>query len=114
MATRADAWRARQKQMAERSPTIRIDRCTIEPLQGDKGQEADKGYLVVIEGFRLHQAISPPRITVGKLVVESVTFRADGKQIRGVLRARPDDDRVRVDYGFAHAESRALRTGDAG
>jgi len=98
MQRRAQEWLARQKQMAARRPRIRLDGCTLEALpQG-------KGYAVVIDGFNLHQAISPPLITVGGVQLELAKFRRDGKQIRGVLRKKPDGEHVEVEYGFARAE----------
>jgi len=106
MTKRSDAWYERQKRAAERRAVMRIDRCTIEPVKGEKAQEGQERYLVTIDGFHLHPAISPPRVTVGEEVVEELSFGKDGRQIRGVLRRRPDGERVRVDYGFAHAETR--------
>jgi len=75
---------------------------------------------VTIDGFHLpvparfrridragvHPAVSPPHVIVGKQEVEALTFGKDGRQIRGVLPRRPEDDRVVVDHGFAHAEAR--------
>jgi hypothetical protein len=103
MLRRAQAWVERQKQMASRRPRIRLDSCTLEPLP--KGT----GYAVVIDGFNLYQAISPPLVTVGGERVEPVNFRRDGKQIRGLLRKKPDGEHVQVNYGFARAELHGVR-----
>ncbi|HJQ33113.1 MAG TPA: hypothetical protein VJ866_13075 [Pyrinomonadaceae bacterium] len=97
MLTRAKNWLDAQKRLAERKHVIRLDSCAVEPL-GEK-----RGYNAVIEGFNLHPAISPPRVTVGGVLLEEMQFQADGRRIRGVLRQKPRSGRVMVDYGFARA-----------
>jgi hypothetical protein len=101
MLKREQAWRERQKRIAARSPQVRIDRCTIRAL------DRAEGYEVIIDGFNLHQAISPPRVTVGGVPADSLGFARDGKQLRVRLKRKPAGDRVEVDYGFARAEGRA-------
>lgn len=101
MLKREQAWRERQKRIAARRPQVRIDRCTIQAL--DRGE----GYAAIIEGFNLRQAISPPRVTVGGVPADSLSYARDGKQLRVLLKQKPDGDRVEVDYGFARAEGRA-------
>ena len=98
MLTRAKNWHERQKRLVERKLMIRLDSCTVEPL-GEK-----RGYNAVIEGFNLHPAISPPRVTVGGVLLEDMQFEAKGRRIRGVLRKKPRSERVVVDYRFAQAK----------
>ena len=98
MQTRERKWRERQARIAARKPQVRIDRCTVRKLEGDRGYEA------TIEGFNLRQAISPPQVIVGGVPAEALTFEPDGKQLRVRLKREPGDDRVVVDYGFARAE----------
>jgi hypothetical protein len=99
VAVGAQAWKERRKQIAARAPTVRLDRCRVKPL-------AKKGsFEAVIEGHNLHQAISPPRVTVGGATLENLTFQDDGTAIRGTLSIRPRGRVVVVDYGFARAEA---------
>ncbi len=97
MPTRRE-WLARQKQAQERKPLLRIDRVHITSL----GPE--KGYEVVIEGFNLRPSISPPSVRVGQVLAENLIFEKEGRVIRGLLREKPRDSSVVVDYGFAGAE----------
>jgi hypothetical protein len=95
----AEAWKERREKIAARAPVVRLDRCSVKPL-------AKRGsYEAVIEGHNLHQAISPPKITVGGATLEKIRFQDDGTAIRGVLSKRPRGRVVVVDYGFARAEA---------
>ena len=86
--------------MAGRAPRVRIDRCQV--IEGEKGY-----YDVVIEGFGLRPAITPPRIVVGGVPLEGVRFEEGGRRATGVLREQPRDYQVTVDLGYARAEGEA-------
>jgi hypothetical protein len=101
VAVGAEAWKEMQKKIAARAPIVRLDRCYVKPVSNKK-----KGlYEAIIEGYNLHQAISPPRVTVGGVMLENIGFQDDGTAIRGTLSKRPRDRTVVVDYGFARAEA---------
>lgn len=93
-----ESWRERHRRAASRKPWIRLDRAQVNPLA------EGRGYEVVIEGFNLHPVISPPRVTVGGVLVERLKFQKDGRAVRGVLPRKPPSHLVVVDYGFARAE----------
>jgi hypothetical protein len=61
-------------------------------------------YDVVIEGFGLTPAVSPPWVAVGGLRLEHASFARDGRRITGTLRDRPANHAVIVDLVFARAE----------
>ncbi len=92
----ARKWHERLKLLASCQPQVRIDRAAVTQVQ--KGQ-----YDVVIEGFGLRPAITPPAITVGGAPVEQLKFESGGCRVTGVLRTRPVDDRIIVDLGYARA-----------
>ena len=99
MTNPARGWRKRQELFAERKPRLRIDSSVL--------SEGEKGYYdVVIEGIGLLPALTPPHITVGGVTLEQAKFEQGGRQVRGVLRERPKDDKVVVDLGYASTESR--------
>lgn len=91
-------WRERHAEAVAREPRIRIDGVEISAVDGGRR------YAVVIFGFNLHAAISPPRVTVGGLDLEAMTFSPDGRTIGGILPSPPGNQRVVVDFGFARAE----------
>ena len=96
----ARKWRERQKLLASRKPQVRVDRCVV--------TEVEKGnYDVVIEGFGLRPAITPPHITVGGVPLEQAKFEQGGRRVTAVLRNRPKDDQFIVDLGYARAEGHA-------
>lgn len=103
MATISKQWRKKHQQWEERKPKIRLIGLEVEFL--GPGQ----GYAVVIEGFNLYGAISPPKVTVGGIPLEHPEFYPNGRFIRGKLSRKPQSDRVVVDYGFARAELRGKR-----
>jgi hypothetical protein len=97
MQRRAKLWQERRKRAASRATALRVDRCEV-------SRSADKAtYKVVIDGFNLHPAIAPPRVTVGSVRVEGLRFQPDGRRIEGVLKERPRPGPVVVDYRFARA-----------
>src|SRR5207249_1235468 len=98
MATREELWWERRKRAVEHKVRVRVDRMSI------KARTPRRGYEVVIQGFNLHRAISPPRITVGEVTLEQIDFDPGGLAIRGILPRQPRSRRVVVDYGFARAE----------
>jgi hypothetical protein len=93
----ARKWEERQKLLASREPRVRVDRCVVK--EGKK-----RSYDVVIEGFGLLPAITPPHITVGGVALEQARFEQGGRRVTGVLRDPPKDDQVIVDLGYARAE----------
>ena len=101
VAVGAEAWKETQKKIAARAPMVRLDRCHVKPASNKKRRSYD----ATIEGYNLHQAISPPRVTVGGVMLEDIRFQDDGTAIRGTLSKRPRDHTVVVDYGFARAEA---------
>lgn len=97
MSRKAKDWHEQRGRASEQAPVVRVDRVSI-------GEKDERGaYPVQIEGFNLHQAISPPSVFVGGVRLEQIGFHESGRAIRGVLREAPDGDRVDVDYGFARA-----------
>lgn len=93
----ARKWEERRKLLASRKPQVRVDRCIV--------VESEKGYRdVVIEGFGLLPAISPPHVTVGGAALEFAKFEQGGRRVTGIVRDRPKDDQVIVDLGYARAE----------
>jgi hypothetical protein len=101
VAVGAEAWKEMQKKIAARAPIVRIDRCYVKPVSNKK----KRSYDATIEGYNLHQAISPPSVTVGGVMLKNIRFQDDGTAIRGTLSKRPRDRMVVVDYGFARAEA---------
>jgi hypothetical protein len=96
----ARKWDERRKLLASRKPQVRVDRCVV--------TENEKGYRdVVIEGFGLLPAVTPPLITVGGVTVELARFEQGGRRVTGIVRVRPSDGRVIVDLGYARAEGYA-------
>jgi hypothetical protein len=102
MTRRARNWEERRKLAASRRPHVRIDRAIVR--KGGKGQY---GFELVIEGFGLLPAISPPQVTVGGILVAQPTFATDGRSVTGALRERPANPQVVVDLGYARAEGTA-------
>jgi hypothetical protein len=98
MATKKDQ-RPKPKPGAPRA-WIRLDRVRVEPL------EDRSGYRVIIDGFNLHRAISPPRVEVGGVPLQQLEFQRDGRCLRGVLAREPANPVTVVDYGFARAEAK--------
>jgi len=88
--------------MAGRRPWIRLDGAEVA-----KATEGDYPIAVTIHGHNLKMAISPPRIEIGGVPLENISFEDGGKTIRGILSRMPEDDRVLVDYGFANDETKA-------
>jgi hypothetical protein len=86
--------------MAGRKPGIRIDDVTIREMPEYRGC-----YQVRISGHNLRMAISPPRIEVGGVPLEDLTFDKDGRAVSGTLACKPESERVVVDYGFAREQS---------
>ena len=84
-----------RQEMQERRVWIRIDKATASP--------ASTGgvYDVAITGVNLHMAVVPPRILVGGVPLQQLSFEPGGGRITGVLRGTPEDGSVSVDYGFA-------------
>jgi hypothetical protein len=89
----------RDDPMAGRRAWIRVDGAEIAEDREEYGT-----YRVRITGHNLRLIISPPRIEVGGVRLEQVTFDKDGKTISGTLPSKPEGDRVVVDYGFARDE----------
>jgi hypothetical protein len=102
VAVGAVAWKEMQKKIAARAPIVRLDRCYVKPVSNNKKK---RSYEALIEGYNMHQAISPPRVTVGGVMLEKIRFQDDGTAIRGTLSKRPRDRMVVVDYGFTRAEA---------
>lgn len=99
MTDSAREWKKRQELLAERKPQVRVDRSMV--------SEGEKGYYdVVIEGVGLLPAITPPHIVVGGVTLEQAKYERGGRQVTGVLRAPPEDDKVVVDLGYVSAEGR--------
>ena len=96
-------WRRLQSEMAAREPDLAVDRGTltigVSPL----------GYRVEVEGRGLHNALSPPEVTVGGSAVTDLEFNRDGTSIRGVVAASPPNTVFVIDYGFARAEFALLK-----
>jgi hypothetical protein len=103
VAVGAVAWKEMQKKIAARAPIVRLDRCYVKPVSNDNKRK--RSYEALIEGYNMHQAISPPRVTVGGVMLENIRFQDDGTAIRGTLSKRPRDRTVVVDYGFTRAEA---------
>jgi hypothetical protein len=104
VAAGAVAWKEMQKMIAARAPIVRLDRCHVKPVSDNK-RKKKRSYEALIEGYNMHQAISPPRVTVGGVMLENIRFQDDGTAIRGTLSKRPRDRTVVVDYGFTRAEA---------
>jgi hypothetical protein len=88
-----------QKEDAPQTPAgpwIRLDRVEIE--------ESERGYRVRIEGHNLFGSVAPPTVTVGGQRLTEPKFSRDGRSIEGVLRDKPENRTVTVDYGFARGE----------
>jgi hypothetical protein len=100
----ARKWLDRQKALAARAPRVRIDAVTM--AAADKGE-----YGVVIEGFGLRPAVTPPTITIGGVRVEELKFEAGGRRATGVLRSPPSGDDVLVDLGHARATGKIGQRG---
>jgi len=96
----AKKWEERRQLLASRKPRVRVDRCRME-------RAAAGGYHVVIEGFGLQPAFSPPQIAVGGVPLEGATFATDGRRVTGILRESPEGRQVVVDLGYAIAEGTA-------
>ena len=101
MINRARKWQERQKLLAARAPRVRVDRCTVTE-RGDGYH-----YEVVIEGFGLRPAISPPLVTVGGVTLERPRFEPGGRRVTGQLPGRPRDGYVVIDLRYARWEGRA-------
>jgi hypothetical protein len=104
VAAGAVAWKETQKKIAARAPIVRLDRYYVKPVSNDNKRKK-RSYEALIEGYNMHQAISPPRVTVGGVMLENIRFQDDGTAIRGTLSKRPRDRTVVVDYGFTRAEA---------
>lgn len=76
---------------------IRIDKATASPAS------THGVYDVAITGVNLHMAVVPPRVLVGGVPLQQLSFEPGGGRITGVLRGTPADGTVSVDYGFASA-----------
>lgn len=85
-----------------RRPWIRLDDAQIVEDRERSGE-----FQVTISGHNLKMAISPPRVSVGGIELEHLSFEPGGKQITGVLRNKPGSDEVIVDYGFASGAATA-------
>jgi hypothetical protein len=92
-------WEERRRLLASRKPKVRVDSAVVRTGKGGK-------YEVIIEGFGLRPAISPPQILVGGVLLEEATFARDGRTVTGVLRHRPKNQQVLVDLGYASAEGK--------
>ncbi|WP_026555109.1 hypothetical protein [Arthrobacter sp. 35W] len=76
---------------------IRVDKAAASPA-------TTRGvYDVAITGVNLHMAVVPPRIMVGGVPLQQLSFEPGGRRITGVLRGAPEGGSVSVDYGFASA-----------
>ncbi len=91
-------WQQKRKTAVSRLIRLRLDQASIRPVF------IPRGYTVTIEGEHLYQAISPPRVTVGDIVLEGLRFSTDGRVLKGRLSAHPTSRRVIVDYHFDRAE----------
>jgi hypothetical protein len=90
------AGRGRQEAQGRRA-WIRIDKATASPA-------STRGvYDVAITGVNLHMAVVPPRILIGGVPLQQLSFEPGGGRITGILRGTPEDGSVSVDYGFASA-----------
>lgn len=87
-----------------RRPWIRLDEAQIEEDPERSGQ-----YRVTISGHNLKMAISPPRISVGGVELENLSFDPGGKHITGTLPKKPESDEVTVDYGFAKGQTKVAQ-----
>jgi hypothetical protein len=96
----ARKWEERRKLLASRKSQVRVDRCVV--TQGEKGYRD-----VVIEGFGLLPAATPPHITVGGVTLELAKFELGGRRVTGVVRDRPKNDEVIVELGYARFEGSA-------
>lgn len=99
MTTQAQADPERERgddPMVGRRAWIRVDHAKIMDDEQYEGR-----YQVQITGHNLKMAISPPRIEVGGVPLENISFEGEGKIITGTLVRQPEDNRVVVDYGFA-------------
>jgi hypothetical protein len=87
---------------------IRIDKATASPA-------STRGvYDLVITGVNLHMAVVPPRILVGGVPLQQLSFEPGGERITGVLMGTPEDGSVSVDYGFASAAATLHRVDQGG
>jgi len=99
--TRGERWIDDRKRAAQARPRIRID--SLELTTHPDG----RGYLVVLKGYGLYRAITPPSLTVGGAHVQELQFQADGLLLRGVTPSKPATMHAILDYGFTRVESNA-------
>lgn len=97
MLKREREWLEMQQRAAQNRVVVRLDSASVEPV------EEGRGFRVVIEGFNLHPRIAPPLVTVGGVRLEQIQYQRDGRRIEGVLKERPDNGPVTIDYGYAEA-----------
>jgi len=94
--TRAGAlWDQRHKLLQERSSRFRVDRCSIE-------REKD-GYRLVCTGLGLVPALSPPRISLGGVVLKGLKYLDQGRRLEAVVDQLPEDRTVVLDFVYAAA-----------
>ncbi|WP_427017621.1 hypothetical protein ACQCSX_03105 [Pseudarthrobacter sp. P1] len=99
--------RGRQEAQGRRA-WIRVDRATV-------SASSTRGvYDVAITGVNLHMAVVPPRILVGGVPLQQLSFEPGGGRITGVLKHRPEGGSVSVDYGFASGEATLHRADPEG
>jgi hypothetical protein len=90
-------WREAEEGSREARVVVRLDRVSVEPLK-------DGGYRIVIEGFNLYPRVAPPVVTVGNVSLERIQYERNGRRIEGVLRDKPGNGPITIDYGYAAAE----------
>src|SRR5262249_43735626 len=90
--TRAERWIELQRQAAGAPARLRDDNARVRREKGE--------YAVLVKGFGLHNALSPPSLTVGGVPAEDLRFQPDGLALHGVLRLMPTDERTVLEYGF--------------
>ena len=89
----AREWEERRQRVAARRPRVRVDRCLVRA-------GAEGTFEVVIEGFGLVPAFSPPHITIGGVLLERMRVEQGGRRLTGTLAARPRGTAVEVDLGY--------------
>jgi hypothetical protein len=91
-------WKRLQQTAASRVPELALRRGGV--VVGF----APLGYRIVVEGEKIHPALSPPYATVGGVTVVELQYAADGRVLRGRLPHRPPSTHFVLDYGFARVE----------
>lgn len=102
----AREWEERRQRVAARRPQARVDRCVVRA-------GAEGTFDVVIDGFGLVPAISPPHITIGGVLLERPRVEQGGRRLTGMLTERPRSTEVEVDLGYVRTAGKmAVQDGE--